>query len=281
MNYKSQNLIEISGKPCGKTNPETENQKISGINRLDARSNLIPSQIRDVYYKNKEESVFLQSLNGDWFFNYRPSDDLDDFAQIRTDGWDVIDVPSMWQYRGYGQCRYTNVDYPIPFNPPYVACENPVGYYRRKFLVENPSKRTILHFGGVDSAFYVYINGEFVGFSKGSRIPSEFDISKNVRRGENDIAVKVFTYCDGTYLENQDMLTASGIFRDVYLLHTETVSLWDYRVFGSDDGFKIDITLSGDDFHGASVDAELEGTVKSFDAAKKIVCVKTTIKKYL
>lgn len=272
MNYKSQNLIEISGKPCGKMNPETENQKISGINRLDARSNLIPSQIRDVYYKNKEESVFLQSLNGEWFFNYRPSDDLDDFAQIRTDGWDVIDVPSMWQYRGYGQCRYTNVDYPIPFNPPYVACENPVGYYRRKFLVENPSKRTILHFGGVDSAFYVYINGEFVGFSKGSRIPSEFDISTNVRRGENDIAVKVFTYCDGTYLENQDMLTASGIFRDVYLLHTETVSLWDYRVFGSDDGFKIDITLSGDDFHGASVDVELEGTVKSFDAAKKIVC---------
>ncbi len=272
MNYKSQNMIEICGKRRGRANPEIEDQRISGINRLDARSNLVPSQIKDVYYRNKEKSDFLQSLNGDWFFNYRPCDDLDNFAQIPTDGWDVIDVPSMWQYRGYGQCRYSNIDYPIPFNPPYIACKNPVGYYRRKFNIDNPDERTILHFGGVDSAFYVYVNGEFVGFSKGSRIPSEFDISDKIRRGENDIAVKVFTYCDGTYLENQDMLTASGIFRDVYLLHTAAVSLWDYRVFGTNNGFKIDITLRGDDFDGASVEVELDGCVKKFSAAKNISC---------
>lgn len=272
MNYKSQKQIEVNGKRFGNENPEIEDQTVSGINRLDARANLIPSQKKDVYYKNKDESEFLQSLNGDWYFNYRPCDDLDDFLTADTASWDIIPVPSSWQYFGYGQCRYPNVDYPIPFNPPYVCCENPVGYYKRKFSINSVKARTILHFGGVDSAFFVYVNGQFVGFSKGSRIPSEFDVSGVVHCGENEIAVKVFTYCDGTYLENQDMLTSSGIFRDVYLLHTNAVSLWDYRVFGSLDGFKIDIKLCGDDFFGARVTVSLDGDVRNFDAAEEIHC---------
>lgn len=224
----------ISQNNMLKTNRENElqNPQILQINRLSPRANLIPAQRGKIYYRNKEESTLVQSLNGDYKFKYCQCDCNPDFyVKGYDDGsWDRIDVPSMWQYRGYGKCQYPNVQYPIPFNPPYICCDNPVGYYRRKFTVKNPAAKTILHFGGVDNAFYVYINGEFTGFSKGSRLPSEFDISSIVRAGENEIAVKVFTYSDATYLENQDMLLASGIFRDVYLLHLGRVSIWDFRV---------------------------------------------------
>ena len=120
----------------------------------------------------------------------------------------------MWQYRGYGEPEYTNTLYPIPFMPPYVRKQNPVAHYRRSFTVEKPAGKTIKHFAGVGGAFYAYLNGEMVGFSKGSRIPAEFDVTSLIREGENILAVKVFTYSDATYLENQDMLLANGIFRD-------------------------------------------------------------------
>jgi beta-galactosidase/beta-glucuronidase len=173
----------------------------------------------------------------------------------------------MWQYRGYGKCQYPNVQYPIPFDPPYICCDNPVGYYRRKFTVKNPAAKTILHFGGVDNAFYVYVNGGFTGFSKGSRLPSEFDISSLARAGENEIAVKVFTYSDSTYLENQDMLLASGIFRDVYLLHLGEVSVWDYRIDTTLSDITVGVTL---DYHGESgykVVITLDGKRIELDAA--------------
>lgn len=272
MNYMSQKQIEVEKKAVSITNPEIEDQTVTGINRLKARSNLIPAQKKDVYYKNKEESAFLQSLNGEWRFKYCKADDIADFWRTPIDDWDYIDVPSMWQYRGYGQCRYSNVEYPIPFNPPYVSCENPVGYYRRKFIIEEPKAHTVLHFGGVDSAYYVYVNGSFVGFSKGSRIPAEFDVSHLVHKGENDIAVKVFTYCDGTYLENQDMLTASGIFRDVYLLHTADVTLWDYRVLSSVNGFKIKLNFLGESFNGSSVEVELDSQSQTLDIDNEVEC---------
>ncbi len=222
-------------------NNELENQHILSINRLPARTTVIPAKTSGVFYKNKENSEFIQILNGDWDFSYQKNDCLRNFysSAYDTSSWDKIDVPSMWQYRGYGVPSYPNVEYPIPFNPPYVCCENPVGYYKRTFFIETKTPKTILHFGGVDNAFYVYLNGEFIGFSKGSRIPAEFDVSNFIKEGYNSISVKVFTYSDATYLENQDMLLSSGIFRDVYLLHLPEVSLWDYRVTTTMNSFTI------------------------------------------
>ena len=209
-----------------------ENPQILHINRLPARATVVPSQSRGIYYQNKEDSVFLRSLNGDYKFKYLTEDTFKDFYEEDTvdADWDTIDVPSMWQYRGYGMPEYPNVRYPIPFFPPYVKKQNPVGLYRKAFVIDNPAPRSILHFAGVDNAFYVYLNGEMVGFSKGSRVPAEFDVTEYIRKGMNVLAVKVFTYSDATYLENQDMLLANGIFRDVFLIETGTNTLWDYRV---------------------------------------------------
>lgn len=227
------------------TEQEIQNQNLLHVNRLAPRANLVPALQRGIYYRNKEESALIQSLNGDYRFCYQSEDCLEDFYRESYDdaNWDTIDVPSMWQYRGYGKSVYTNVEYPIPFNPPYVCCENPVGYYRRRFMVTEPAGRTILHFAGVDNAFYVYVNGEYVGLSKGSRLPAEFDVTSLIHKGENLLAVKVFTYSDATYLENQDMLMASGIFRDVYLLQVGRVNVWDYRVTTDLKGFDVKVSL--------------------------------------
>ena len=224
MRYTKQELI------C--YDPNIENQNILHINRLPARATVIPSHKKNTYYRNKEESSFIRSLNGDFRFLYLKEDTKKDFFEPSLDDsdWDIIDVPSMWQFRGYGKPEYPNVKYSFPFLPPYVKKENPVGYYRKRFNVDTPAGKTILHFSGVDNAFYVYLNGEMVGFSKGSRLPSEFDVSALIKKGENVIAVKVFTYSDASYLENQDMLLASGIFRDVYLIESSEDTLWDYRV---------------------------------------------------
>ncbi len=269
MNYRSQ-ALQVGGVPLGDGHAELENPKITGINRMEARSNLIPSDKRGVYYKNKEDSPMLQSLNGDYKFLYAQSDVYEDFYSNGFDdsGWDTIDVPSMWQYRGYGKCTYTNVDYPFPFNPPYICCENPVGYYRKWFYAE-PDERVILHFGGVDNAFYVYLNGMFVGFSKGSRIPSEFDVTACLKKGENLLAVKVFTYSDASYLECQDMLLANGIFRDVYLLNTKRVSLRDFRVVSDIGGFDITAELF-DAEEGYDVQLCVDGRAVTFPAGKQV-----------
>lgn len=225
--------------------PNIENHHLLHINRLPARATVIPAEGRGVYYRNKEDSSRVRSLNGDFRFLYRLEDteegffapDLDDTA------WNTIDVPSMWQYRGWGAPEYPNVRYSFPFMPPYILKPNPVGYYRRTFPVDTPAEKTILHFSGVDNAFYVYLNGRQVGFSKGSRLPAEFDVTPYLVAGENLLAVKVFTYSDASYLENQDMLLASGIFRDVYLIESASDTLWDYRIRTTYDSISVEAKL--------------------------------------
>ena len=182
-----------------------ENPKLLNINRLPARSTVC-AEGRTI------------SLDGEYDFKF--------------DGgaWGKIQVPSMWQFKGYGIPRYTNTVYPFPFNPPYVGNYNPVGEYKRIFVMDTVTAKTILHFDGVDNAFYVYVNGEMAGFSKGSRLACEFDISSLVKQGENELYIKVYTYSDASYLEAQDMVLASGIFRSVYLIQTDEVSVWDYTI---------------------------------------------------
>ena len=237
MSFRKDELINFD--------PNIEDQRVLHINRLAPRSTVIPAQKKGVYYRNKGESEFLRSLNGDYKFLYLLEDTAKSFYKPDVDDgdWDTIDVPSMWQYRGYGKPEYPNVKYSIPALPPFVKKQNPVGYYRKRFFINHPLEKTILHFGGVDNAFYVYLNGEQVGFSKGSRLPAEFDVTSLIKQGENLLAVKVFTYSDATYLENQDMLLASGIFRDVYLIESAADTLWDYRVTTTYTSISVDLSL--------------------------------------
>lgn len=209
-----------------------ENQNIYGVNRLEPRCTVIPSGKRDVYIKNRFSSDMIVSLNGAYkFLHTLNSEDYTVFSTDYDDSsWDTLDVPSMWQYHGYGHCTYPNVQYHFPFDPPYIRCDNPVGIYRKKFKYSKDSGRCILHFSGVISAYFVYLNGEYVGFAKGSRNASEFDVTDIIKDGENLLAVKVYTWSDGSYLENQDMLNANGIFRDVYLIKTANTHVWDYAL---------------------------------------------------
>lgn len=242
-----------------------------GIRKLPGRAPLIPARHSGVDYRHRWESELIQSLNGDYKFAYRPEADLPDFANPAYDdsAWDTIDVPSMWQFRGYGEPSYTNISYPFPFNPPYIDAPNPVGYYRRTFTVAQKTGKTILHFAGVDNAFYAYVNGKFAGFSKGSRNPAEFDVSDLIHAGENTLAVQVMTYSDASYLEMQDMLLSNGIFRDVYLLHVDTFTLWDYRVTSDLHAFTVALQIEGAQ-PGDSVEIVVDGQHQRFDAQAEI-----------
>ena len=253
------------------THPELCDPTCPRIGCLPPRATVVPALHKGVFYRNHTESECVTSLNGDFRFSYQQEDSIPDFFAMDYDdsGWDTIDIPSMWQYRGYGSPVYPNVEYPIPFDPPFVSCVNPVGYYRRRFTARKAA-RSVLYLGGVDSAYYLYLNGVFVGFAKGSRIPSEYDVTDLLADGENLLCVKVFTYSDGTYLENQDMLLASGIFRDVLLVQTEALSVWDYEIVTRKDQVTVKVTLWDADYTNAAVTVELDGQTITKPADKAV-----------
>jgi beta-galactosidase/evolved beta-galactosidase subunit alpha len=184
------------------------------------------------------------SLNGTWRFHYAstPAEAPPNYAADAYDdaGWGDLPVPGNWQMYGYGRPHYTNVRYPFAIDPPHVPSENPTGTYRQRFHIPGvwQGRQLILRFDGVDSAFEVSLNGRYVGFSKGSRIPAEFDVTEQARSGENLLAVRVYQWSDGSYLEDQDMWWLSGIFRDVTLLAMPHVALYDLRV---DPGLRDDL----------------------------------------
>ena len=188
-------------------------------------------------------------LNGEWSFRFYDSveDVPADIATLPLDGAVPMSVPSVWQNYGFEHHHYTNVRYPFPFDPPYVPRENPCGVYRRAFDWNEPDRRCYLAFDGVDSCFYVYLNGQFVGYAQVSHTTTEFDITPFVAQGENTLTVAVVKWCDGSYLEDQDKLRMSGIFRDVYLLSRPMEHLWDLTVTATPEG-EIDCraTFTGD-----------------------------------
>lgn len=245
------------------------NPELTQENRLPPRATSVPALHRGVFYKNRGESELISDLNGTYKFCYRSTDDLEGFFAPDYDdsGWEDLAVPSMWQYHGYSKPLYPNIEYPIPFVPPFVGNQNPVGFYRKRFTARRGGRR-ILYFGGVDSAFFVYLNGEYVGFSKGSRIPAEFDVTALLKDGENLLCVKVFTYSDGTYLENQDMLLASGIFRDVFLYTLGDAHLWDYCIRTQKDTAYVDLSLAGD-WSAVTVMVSVAGQVQSVLSQKE------------
>ena len=154
------------------------------------------------------------TLNGAWKFAFFADGDISDEINFT----DTIDVPSCWQARGYENPNYSNINYPYPFDMPYVPDINPVGVYEREFTVNNTNRKTYIVFEGVSSCAKLFINGKYVGFTQGSRLEAEFDISNFVTEGENTVLVYVYKWCCGSYLEDQDQFRFNGIFRDVYVL---------------------------------------------------------------
>ncbi|WP_379141329.1 glycoside hydrolase family 2 TIM barrel-domain containing protein [Paenibacillus sp. sgz500992] len=211
-----------------------ENPNLLHVNRENPRAHYIPyADSSSAVSRKRSLSPFYHTLNGNWRFRYETSvnqvDDKFFSPHADLDNWDDIMVPSCWQTQGYDQLHYTNTNYPIPCDPPFVPDENPAGLYVREFNVPKhwESKETYIVFEGVNSCFYLWLNGSFVGYSQGSRVPAEFNISEHLQEGTNHIAVMVLKWCDGTYLEDQDMWRFSGIFRDVYMLVRDKVHIRD------------------------------------------------------
>ena len=228
-----------------------ENPAILGINKLPYHSTLqLPSKEKDC----KE----IVSLDGQWKFHWskNPDERPKDFQNVDYDvsNWDKITVPGNWQTQNFGVPIYININYPFVRNRPSVTTEppkdwtayenrNPVGSYVTFFDVDKEmlAQNLILHFGGVHSAFYVWVNGKMVGYSQNSMSPAEFDVTKFVSEGKNRLAVEVYRWCDGSYLEDQDMWRLSGIFRPVQLWVRPLVHISDYKIVSNYNNDKADV----------------------------------------
>lgn len=236
-----------------KSDNDWENERIFAINKEEGRSTFIPfanvEEMRaDPTYKHPwvgTHSSRYQLLNGNWKFSWvkQPSERPVDFYKTNYDvsKWKEILVPSSWEMQGYGTPIYTNITYPIRNNPPFIQTQkgytvekepNAVGSYRRDFTLPTDwkDKEVFIHFDGIYSAAYLWVNGKKVGYSQGSCNDAEFNITRYVKPGKNMVAVEVYRWCDGSYLEDQDMFRLSGIHRDVYLVATPKVRLQDIHL---------------------------------------------------
>ena len=224
-----------------------QNSEVVGVNRQKATSYFKP------FNKSKNLSAYI-SLNGDWRFKYCENLTLADsdfyLSDFDSSKWSFLPVPSCWQMHGYDLPQYTNIRYPFPFDPPYVPDENPVGLYKHTFELEKTNDDVFLTFDGVNSCLFLWVNGEFVGFTKGSRLCAEFDITAYAKNGQNTIAAAVLKWCDGSYLEDQDDFRFSGIFRDVYVSQRPKNRIVDIKT----------VQDFSDDLSSASLRVEIEST---------------------
>ncbi len=204
---------------------------------MPARAYYIPASVRmNDLVEYRERSDRFQLLNGEWKFRYYSSiyDVTESFYEKGYDvsGFDQVTVPGVWQMDGYDTHQYTNIRYPFPFDPPYVPQDIPCGAYVHNFEYHREKKapKAFLNFEGVDSCFYVWVNGAYAGYSQVPHATSEFDVTDLLNEGENTLAVLVLKWCDGSYLEDQDKFRMSGIFRDVYLLKRPEKTIRDYYI---------------------------------------------------
>ena len=210
-----------------------ENPQILHVNCEKPRAYFIPYENeKKALGRIRGESGYYFDLNGIWKFRYYDSVHKAEpdvcHPGFSPETWDDIPVPSNWQLHGYDIPQYTNINYPFPCDPPHVPSENPAGVYLRDFILEiDSSKEYYLNFEGVDSCFYLWVNGHFAGYSQVSHMTSEFNITSLLKNGKNRLAVMVLKWCDGSYLEDQDMWRLSGIFRDVYILERDKVHISD------------------------------------------------------
>ena len=259
-----------------------ENPAVIGRNKLPPKATFFRfPEAKMAFNAERDSSPALELLNGTWKFKWiaQAGNGPEGFFQdsFDVDSWDDIEVPSNWELQGFGQPIYTNSKYPFDKNPPYVRGHNgnPVGYYRRSFFVpkEWREQRTVIHFDGVQSAFYLWVNGKKIGYSQGSRTPAVFDLTDVLRDGENTVALEVFRWSDGSYLEDQDFWRLSGIFRDVYLETMPLVHLADLEVktvFDEDYNhakLQVDVTMA----NMSESDATKNVVVKLYDDVGKLV----------
>ena len=229
--------------------PDWENETVFRINKELPRCTSIPYSSTGKAVKcDRTNSKYFMSLNGQWKFNWvgNPNERPADFYKTDYDvsEWDEIKVPANWQMEGYGTKLYVNIAYPFKVNPPFVMGEpdnkytsykdrNPVGSYRRTFKIPSSwdGRQVFINFDGVDSAFYLWINGKMIGYSQDSRTPAEFDITDYLnKKDDNIVAAEVYRYSDGSYLEDQDFWRLSGIYRNVYLYSAPKVEIRDFEV---------------------------------------------------
>lgn len=236
-----------------------ENSEIFGINKEEAHNTAIPfDDVEQVKKGAFESSSYYTTLNGTWKFNWvsKPDDRPKNFFKPGFDvsEWADIAVPGNWQMQGYGVPIYVNVKYPfVKVDPPYIPHDNnPVGSYKRTFTIPEDwdGREIFIHFDGVRSAFYIWVNGKKVGYSQGSMTPAEFNLTSYLKKGDNDLAVEVYRWSDGSYLEDQDMWRLSGIYRNVYLFSTPKIHIRDFFIKTALDEHYKDAHLT--------IDAELE-----------------------
>ncbi|MFN1583072.1 beta-galactosidase subunit alpha [Vibrio rotiferianus] len=208
--------------------------------------------IKNAQTFQRELSSRFKLLSGQWTFNYFTNPLLvpEEFYSQEMEEWGQITVPNMWQMEGHGDLQYTDEGFPFPIDVPFVPTDNPTGAYQRTFTLGQQwdNKQTVIKFDGVETYFEVYVNGHYVGFSKGSRLTAEFDISSYVQQGENLLSVRVMQWADSTYIEDQDMWWTAGIFRDVYLVGKEHVHVQDLTVR----------TDFADDYQSATLSCQVE-----------------------
>lgn len=208
-----------------------ENPAIQHVGTLPPRNEYTPFPPGTVSFERKETSPLRVSLNGDWLF-----DGFDSPESAPENWWESplsghMPVPGNWELNGFGKPAYINIRYPIPYDPPFVPRRNPTGIYRRQFTAHPvPGRRWMLNLEGVDSCFYVVLNGIFLGYSQGTHNNSEFDATSLLRDGSNEIALMVLKYCDGTYLEDQDKWRMSGVIRDVFFLVRPECHIRSYQI---------------------------------------------------
>lgn len=220
------------------------------IGTLDKHCYFVPFAKGQDPFEDRENSQRMELLNGNWGFRYYDSiiDLGDDFIHEKFEN--TIPVPSNWQFYGYDKPQYTNVCYPIPFDPPFVPDDIPVGVYQREYDHFPDGMDRVLVFEGVDSCVYLYVNDSFVGYSQVSHATAEFDITPYLAEGRNIITAAVLKWCDGTYLEDQDKIRLSGIFRDVYVLSRPKMRLENYivkTVLGENGSGRLEFTVFGCD----------------------------------
>ncbi|HSO68430.1 MAG TPA: glycoside hydrolase family 2 TIM barrel-domain containing protein, partial [Arachnia sp.] len=225
-----------------------ENQELTGRHRLPARAYFFGYSTPELAAaRDRAASRGFVDLTGQWRFRLfdHPARVPAAFATEPQD-WDTVVVPHLWQLDGHGQLQYTDEGYPFPIEPPHVPADNPTGAYQRTVTLAapNPGEQVILKCDGVESYAEVYLNGAYVGMTKGSRLTAEFDVTERIVDGENLLAIKVLQFSDATYIEDQDMWWASGIFRDLYLLTRPAARLTDFHVRTHKAGDDAEVTLS-------------------------------------
>lgn len=270
---------------------EWENPEIFAQNKLPARATFYAYESADLAKKQvREKSDYFVSLNGDWHFNWvrKPVDRPQDFWQTGFDysTWGTIEVPSNWELQGHGIPHYVNIDYVFPANQPFIPHEyNPVGSYIKQLDVPSnwQGKRVYLHFGAVNSAMYIWVNGKKVGYSQGSKLPAEFDITDYVSAGANKVAVEVYRWSDGSYLEDQDAWSLSGIDREVYAYATPQTQISDYTVTADLDNsfengvFNLSLDIGSEQNKSVTGKFEITITDSEADGGKTLLNKKVTV----